>query len=84
MEVADGRVPKDRIALRELYAEMIQWPFVGSNNNTASPSTSSPSPSPYEAITKTGAEGVPLFGRTQTLHAHVSFLAHHRSSEAHM
>lgn len=60
VEVADGRVPKDRIALRELYAEMIQWPFVGSNED-ASPSTSSPGPSPYEAITKTGAEGVPNF-----------------------
>ncbi|BDA42616.1 Ycf3-interacting protein 1, chloroplastic [Coccomyxa sp. Obi] len=59
VEVADGRVPKDRIALRELYAEMIQWPFVGSNE-AASPSTSSPGPSPYETITKTGAEGTSL------------------------
>lgn len=83
VEVADGRVPKDRIALRELYAEMIQWPFVGSNDDP-SPSTSSPGPSPYEAITKTGAEGVPHFWRTRTLHARMSFMPHQRSSGADM
>lgn len=27
-EVAEGKVPSDRIALRELYREMIQWPFL--------------------------------------------------------
>ena len=26
--VAEGTVPTDRIALRELHREMIQWPFV--------------------------------------------------------
>ena len=27
-EVAEGRVPTDRIALRELHREMINWPFL--------------------------------------------------------
>lgn len=27
-EVAEGRVPQDRIALRELYKEMLGWPFL--------------------------------------------------------
>lgn len=27
-EIAEGRVPKDRIALRELYKEMSGWPFL--------------------------------------------------------
>lgn len=28
LEVADGKVPQDRIALRELYKEMTSWPFL--------------------------------------------------------
>ena len=28
MEVAEGKIPKDRIALRELHKEMINWPFL--------------------------------------------------------
>lgn len=28
MEVSEGRLPQDRIALRELYNEMIEWPFL--------------------------------------------------------
>lgn len=27
-EVSEGRIPKDRIALRELHREMINWPFL--------------------------------------------------------
>lgn len=27
-EVAEGRIPQDRIALRELHKEIISWPFV--------------------------------------------------------
>lgn len=53
MEVAEGRIPKDRIALRELYREMIEWPFVDAGEQDVSPSASSP----YEAITPTGATG---------------------------
>jgi hypothetical protein len=56
VEVADGRVPKDRIALRELYVEMIKWPFVGAGE---SPDTAISTSSPYEAITDTGAQGLP-------------------------
>jgi hypothetical protein len=26
-EVAEGRIPKDRLALRELAREMIEWPY---------------------------------------------------------
>lgn len=28
MEVVEGRVPKDRVALRELAAELADWPFL--------------------------------------------------------
>ena len=28
MEVVDGRLPKDRIALRELYNEILGWPWL--------------------------------------------------------
>lgn len=28
VEVAEGRVPQDRIALRELHREMMSWPFL--------------------------------------------------------
>ena len=27
-EVSEGKIPKDRIALRELHKEMINWPFL--------------------------------------------------------
>ena len=27
MEVSEGRIPKDRIALRELTREMLEWPY---------------------------------------------------------
>ncbi len=27
MEVSEGRIPKDRIALRELTREMMEWPY---------------------------------------------------------
>jgi len=28
VEVAEGRIPQDRIALRELYKEISNWPFL--------------------------------------------------------
>lgn len=28
MDVTEGRVPADRIALRELHREMVNWPFL--------------------------------------------------------
>lgn len=28
VEVAEGRIPQDRIALRELHREMLVWPFL--------------------------------------------------------
>lgn len=28
MEVAEGRIPQDRIALRELHREIVSWPFL--------------------------------------------------------
>lgn len=54
IEVSEGRIPKDRIALRELYRELIEWPFINAEEQ-ASTSTSS---SPYEAVTDTGAQGI--------------------------
>lgn len=30
-DVAEGRVPQDRIALRELHKEMLNWPFLNSD-----------------------------------------------------
>lgn len=62
MEVAAGRVPKDRIALRELYKEMIAWPFVVDADEAAAGGGGGKR-SPYEAVTETGA---PAHWRTQT------------------
>ena len=56
VEVAEGRVPKDRIALRELYREIMEWPFVEAAPDEEEENGASTS-SPYEAITPTGAEG---------------------------
>ena len=61
MEVAEGRIPKDRIALRELYREIMDWPFVDAvpEGEDDGASTSSP----YEAITPTGVEGITVHSR---------------------
>lgn len=48
-------MPKDRIALRELYREVMEWPFVEAAPEGDEDSASSSSP--YEAITPTGVEG---------------------------
>ena len=36
MEVAEGKIPADRIALRELHREMIDWPFLDPEEGGAS------------------------------------------------
>ncbi|CAK0763666.1 hypothetical protein CVIRNUC_003081 [Coccomyxa viridis] len=57
VEVAEGRLPKDRIALRELYREIMEWPFVEASPEEAEEEDGVSSSSPYEAITPTGVEG---------------------------
>lgn len=36
-EVAAGKLPADRIALRALHAEMVTWPFLDSENKATGP-----------------------------------------------
>jgi hypothetical protein len=55
-DVSEGRIPKDRIALRELYRELVEWPFLDAQEQSG-PSASSP----YEAITNTGTQGIYVF-----------------------
>lgn len=57
VEVSEGRVPKDRIALRELYREIMDWPFVEKAPEEEEDGAAPSSSSPYEAITPTGVEG---------------------------
>ena len=57
VEVAEGRVPKDRIALRELYREIMEWPFVEAAPEELEEDNGASTSSPYEAITPTGVEG---------------------------
>ena len=61
VEVAEGRVPKDRIALRELYREIMDWPFVEAAPEEEESEDGAVSSSPYEAITPTGVEGDDVF-----------------------
>jgi hypothetical protein len=67
-EVAAGRIPRDRLALRELHREMLEWPFLdgdgGSGSGSAAPAApaaKAPSPSsssPYAAaVDKAPASG---------------------------
>ena len=62
VEVAAGRVPKDRIALRELFSEMTAWPFVTDADEAAAAAAAAArdggSRSPYESVTDTGAPRV--------------------------
>lgn len=59
LEVAEGRVPKDRIALQQLYREVMEWPFINeappADELAAEELAAASSSSPYEAITDTGA-----------------------------
>ena len=60
LEVADGKIPKDRIALRQLYREIKEWPFVeegapaAGEEAAAAAAAAASTSSPYEAITDTG------------------------------
>ncbi|KAK9802657.1 hypothetical protein WJX73_001358 [Symbiochloris irregularis] len=49
VEVTEGRVPKDRVALRELHREMMEWPFLDAEDELDAGSDSN-----YEGITETG------------------------------
>lgn len=50
VEVAEGRVPKDRVALRELHRDMINWPFLDAEEAIAPEGATAN----YEGITETG------------------------------
>eukprot|EP00877_Chromochloris_zofingiensis_P009737 jgi/Chrzof1/5016/Cz15g08190.t1_Y3IP1[v5.2] len=40
MEVAEGRIPKDRVALKCLYEEMTTWPYLANSGADSGSSTS--------------------------------------------
>lgn len=40
MDVSEGRIPKDRIALRELTREMNEWPFADISGDSRGPAVS--------------------------------------------
>ena len=50
VEVAEGRVPKDRVALRELHREMMEWPFLDAEEELQPEGAVAN----YEGITETG------------------------------
>ena len=52
MEVVDGRLPKDRIALRELYNEIIGWPWLEAEEDQTE--GIGEAVADYEGITPTG------------------------------
>ena len=52
MEVVDGRLPKDRIALRELYNEIIGWPWLEAEDDQTE--GTGEAVADYEGITPTG------------------------------
>lgn len=54
MEVVDGRIPKDRIALRELYNEIANWPWLDADEDQTE--GSGEATANYEGITPTGKE----------------------------
>ena len=60
IEVAEGRVPKDRVALRELHREIMQWPFLDAEDELEPEG----SVANYEGITETGT---PLHSSLQLL-----------------
>lgn len=65
MDVTAGRIPRDRLALRELYKEMVSWPFLDEDPST---SGAAPEASPYEQITDTGGRprlNLPCHGVTR-------------------
>ena len=52
MEVVDGRLPKDRIALRELFNEIIGWPWLEAEDDQTE--GIGEAVADYEGITPTG------------------------------
>lgn len=50
IEIAEGRIPKDRVALRELHAEMLEWPFLDAEEEIAPEGAGAD----YGGITNTG------------------------------
>ncbi|KAK9816634.1 hypothetical protein WJX72_003086 [[Myrmecia] bisecta] len=52
MEVVEGRIPRDRLALRELHKEMNSWPYLSQEDELVAEGASAS----YEAITDTGVE----------------------------
>ena len=52
MEVVDGRLPKDRIALRELYTEISGWPWLDAEEDQTE--GTGEAVANYEGITPTG------------------------------
>lgn len=55
MEVVDGRLPKDRIALRELYNEIIGWPWLDAEEDQTEGVGEGEAVANYEGITPTGS-----------------------------
>ncbi|KAK9864819.1 hypothetical protein WJX84_008403 [Apatococcus fuscideae] len=53
VDVSEGRIPKDRIALRALYSDLKNWPFLGSEAELDDEGTSAD----YSGITNTGVQG---------------------------
>lgn len=52
MEVVDGRIPKDRIALRELCNEILGWPWLEADEDQTE--GTGEAVANYEGITPTG------------------------------
>ena len=50
VDVSEGRIPKDRIALRALYTDLKNWPFVGNEAELDEEGSSAN----YGGITNTG------------------------------
>ena len=50
VDVSEGRIPKDRIALRALYTDLKEWPFVGAEAELDEEGSSAN----YSGITNTG------------------------------
>lgn len=83
-EIAEGRIPKDRIALKCLYDEMKEWPFLDSTaeltpgGGTGAPSSaasssaaSSPAPTASDYATLMGENGgLPLVRDELTAKVH--------------
>ncbi|DBA94845.1 hypothetical protein WJX77_001914 [Trebouxia sp. C0004] len=60
MEVVDGRLPKDRIALRELYNEILGWPWLEADEDQTE--GTGEAVANYEGITPTGITQKPEIG----------------------